>query len=413
MLIARIRSVAGQPGPGGGIAIPVCSTSPFTLSVAVEYFPNVPDETIPAYLWEVPASWGVQGASQIPSFLNTPSNFKVYQGTRTITLTPQPGGTVDLRVFQYSSICNQTYSPSQLYKLISFSGALRIVRDPSIAITAGPTSLYCGDRTPVTFTAQASQTQGVVYGWTYPSGWTLQGSANGPSITLVPDGSSGGTVSVNAVYSCGGPTVIASVASPARTVTLLPTVAPIALQPIPASCPGQPIRLAATAGAGVASYAWTVPFPFSPQGTVTTTVPYLDVTSDATAFNRAFTVRVEARNGGCTASFSEKSGILGTGSGISIVADSPHSQTEICPYTSFYLQAVIDDNQYNASTAYAYDWTISKRNGRTGATATYSETAQTVFVTTPGVGDWLDVQVRVTSSCGNFFPASQSWQSVT
>ena len=120
MLIARIRSVAGQPGPGGGIAIPVCSTSPFTLSVAVEYFPNVPDETIPAYLWEVPASWGVQGASQIPSFLNTPSNFKVYQGTRTITLTPQPGGTVDLRVFQYSSICNQTYSPSQLCKLISF-----------------------------------------------------------------------------------------------------------------------------------------------------------------------------------------------------------------------------------------------------------------------------------------------------
>lgn len=217
----------------------MCSTSAFTLSVPVEYFVNAPNEPIPVYLWEVPAGWGVQGATLIPSFATTPSNFKLYQGTRTITLTPQPGGTVDLRVFQYSSTCNQTYSSSQLYKLISFPGLFRVVRDPSITITSGPTSLYCGDRTPVTFTAQASQTQGVVYNWTYPSGWAVQGSANAASIVLVPNGSSGGNVTVSAVYSCGGPNTIAA-ATAVRAVTLLPNVAPVRCNQSRLPVPGKP-----------------------------------------------------------------------------------------------------------------------------------------------------------------------------
>lgn len=111
-LIARIRSVAGQPVPSGTLAVPFCSTSAFTLTLPAENFPNVPDEPIPAYLWEVPASWTVQGATLITSFVTTPGNFKLYQGTHTITLTPTPGGDVDLRTFKYSSACNQTYYPS-------------------------------------------------------------------------------------------------------------------------------------------------------------------------------------------------------------------------------------------------------------------------------------------------------------
>ena len=77
-LVALIRSVAFQPGPGGGTTIPYCSTAPFTITVAPETFLNVPKEQIPAYLWEVPAAWGVQGATLIPSFPTTPSNFRVY-----------------------------------------------------------------------------------------------------------------------------------------------------------------------------------------------------------------------------------------------------------------------------------------------------------------------------------------------
>lgn len=141
-------------------------------------------------------------------------------------------------------------------------------------------------------------------------------------------------------------------------------------------------------------------------------MPYRDITSDATAFNRAFRIKVQAFSTGCTPSYAERTGILGTGSGISISSDAPHSQTEICPFTSMTLQANIDDDRFSASTTYTYDWTITQRNGRTGATSSYSQSAQTIFVTSPGVGDWLDVRVRVRSSCGDFYPSDQSWQSV-
>ena len=69
-------------------------------------------------------------------------------------------------------------------------------------------------------------------------------------------------------------------------------------------------------------------------------------------------------------------------------------------------------NKYSASTTYYYDWNISKRNGSTGATTTYSDSGSTVYLTTLGVGDWLDVLLRVSLSCGNFLPASSSWQSL-
>jgi len=414
-LTARIRSVAGQNGPSGTLNLPFCSTSPFTLNVPTEYFVNVPNESITAYLWEVPATWGVQGASQIPSFGSTPVNFKLYEGTRTITLTPTPGGNVDLRVFQYSSVCNQTYSPSQLYKLLSFPGAYRIQRQPTVTITAGPTTLYCGDRTPQTYAAQASSGASS-FTWTYPSGWTVQGPATNASIVLIPDGNSGSeSISVQAFYTCGGPTTLAVAASEPRAVTVRPEVAPVVLAPIPASCPGQTIRVSVGPAPGVTTYAWTVPYPFSPQGVTTTTVPYLDISSNATALNRAFSVRVKggSSNSSCTPSVDEKTGILGTGSGIAVVTDAPKNETEICPYTNITLQAVILDNQFSASTAYGYTWTISKRNGQTGALTTTTEYAQTVTATTPAVGDWLDVGLRVTSSCGDFFPTSNSWQSVS
>ena len=90
----------------------------------------------------------MQGATLIPSFVSTPGNFKLYQGTRTIALTPTPGGDVDLRTFKYSSTCNQIYYASQPYKLLSFPGFIRIQRQPTATITTPPFAVFCGDRTP-------------------------------------------------------------------------------------------------------------------------------------------------------------------------------------------------------------------------------------------------------------------------
>lgn len=55
-LVALIRSVAGETVASGSYSLPYCSTTPFTLTLPAENFPNVPNEAIPAYLWEVPAS---------------------------------------------------------------------------------------------------------------------------------------------------------------------------------------------------------------------------------------------------------------------------------------------------------------------------------------------------------------------
>ena len=93
-LTALIRSVAFQLGPGGGVTVPYCSTAPFSLTVPAQAFLNVPNELVPAYLYEVPDSWGVQGATLVSSFPGTRSGFRVYQGARNITLTPTPGGDV-------------------------------------------------------------------------------------------------------------------------------------------------------------------------------------------------------------------------------------------------------------------------------------------------------------------------------
>lgn len=133
---------------------------------------------------------------------------------------------MDLRVFQYSSICNQTYSPSQLYKFLSFPGAFRIRRQPTVAITTAPFSVNCGDRTPRTLTATASQSQGLTgFVWNLPSGWTFQGPSNTASVQVIPKGDNGGNITVEANYSCGPSTP--TLPSAPLTVGYTQSVAPV------------------------------------------------------------------------------------------------------------------------------------------------------------------------------------------
>ena len=55
---------------------------------------------------------------------------------------------------------------------------------------------FC-NKTPITFTV-GSVSGATSYSWSYPSGWTVSGSSTGTSITLIPDGSSGGSVTCTA-----------------------------------------------------------------------------------------------------------------------------------------------------------------------------------------------------------------------
>ena len=82
VLIAKIRSVANFAGFVGALPVPYCSTSPFTINGPVQYFPNVPGEAIPAYIWEIPAGWGVSGATKLSfRFSTTPRGFDLWQGS--------------------------------------------------------------------------------------------------------------------------------------------------------------------------------------------------------------------------------------------------------------------------------------------------------------------------------------------
>ncbi len=216
-----------------------------------------------------------------------------------------------------------------------------------------------------------------------------------------------GSIGLTATYTRNGASTIVVVA--ATAVTVRAEMAPVSLQPIPNSCLGQTIRVQVDPAPGATSYTWSIPYPFSPQGSTTTTLPFLDITSSATALSRDFTIGVAtgSNGSGCTASTS--TGIVGVGSSVSIVPDASYTDTEICANTSFALSAGINDYRYIPNTTYTYDWTVTQRNGQTGATATYSASGQTIQVTSPGTGDWLDVGLRVSTSCGDFFPTSQSW----
>ncbi|OGX80815.1 hypothetical protein BEN47_06045 [Hymenobacter lapidarius] len=368
-LVARIRSVAGQPVASGSLAVPFCSTSPVEITLPAENFPNVPNEPIPAYLWEVPAGWGVTGATLIPSFVTTPGNFRLYQGTRTIRLTPTPGGDVDLRTFKYSSNCNQTYYPSQPYRLISSPGFFRIQRTPTVAITAGPNLAYCGDRTPRTYTATASQSQGLTgFRWSYPSGWVPQGAATGASIVLVPSGTNAGTVGVTADYNCSPAAFSTSQASLA--VAYSSNLTPVVFTALPNLCQGETKTLRVAPVPGAQSYQWTLPSSFLTPTTVAPTAPgsyryitqgpEITVTASTAPYSSgSVLVDVVAGGSGCGSSSATGSVIVGLGDRVLAVTPSPGSvfyYDQVCANQPIQFTATIDQQQ---ATDVSYSWEVN------------------------------------------------------
>jgi hypothetical protein len=82
---------------------------------------------------------------------------------------------------------------------------------------------FC-NKTPITFTVGAVS-GATSYSWSYPSGWTVSGSATGTSITLIPDGSSGGSVTCTASngYITTSATTIVGIINPlTATATFTP-----------------------------------------------------------------------------------------------------------------------------------------------------------------------------------------------
>ena len=150
--------------------------------VAQINFPNIgsgdvsPYE-VSEYEWQLPTGWTVVSG----------------ETTKKITVKPDVFSEGDIRVRGKNTVCQNgpfftNWSP---VKPVS-----RTVATPS-AITGnnGNDFVVCGDTSPITF--QVSAVAGATsYIWTKPSGWS--GSSTSNNITLTPNGSNAGTISVKA-----------------------------------------------------------------------------------------------------------------------------------------------------------------------------------------------------------------------
>jgi len=237
-------SVFGLNFPSGvcndHVDIPICSPGVGTICVNRMYVAGTGGVGQPAlkevdrYIFTIPSGWK-SGATNGPANITTTSN--------SISIEPlannPSGGTVSV-VGSVSNSCGGTNNSNPT--------VVNLVRTPTIVITppVGYNGAACGLRQPVTFTA-TSLPCATGYTWTIPSGWT--GSSTTNTITLTPNGTSGGTLSVVIALSGGG-SVSASYVIPYSPNVPTPTLSG---DPTYEYCNNETFTLTANVPAGYAS----------------------------------------------------------------------------------------------------------------------------------------------------------------
>jgi hypothetical protein len=142
------------------------------------------------YIWSIPTGWKEFGTSNIG-----PVNVSLSLNSITLEPVSSNGGTVTV-VGSIKNSCSADGIVNSNPKIIT------ITRTPSIAITApaGYVGPRCGLTNPVTFTVN-SPSCATSYTWTKPATWSGASTTN--SITLTPDGETGGTLTVTIGLSTG------------------------------------------------------------------------------------------------------------------------------------------------------------------------------------------------------------------
>nr|WP_246399037.1 T9SS type A sorting domain-containing protein [Hymenobacter luteus] len=381
------------------IELPLCSgAQQLTLTLPQLYYDDAGAYPVEAYVWTVPSTFTVQNAQPATDF--GPGR---WLGGRSITVTA-PASQLNevVRVVLWSRECNQnpTYNNPPA-TLISFEQSVTIRRVPPTltSVTASRAALTCGDQTPLTLTANLSQSGGasVSYTWpaTLPGGWSYQTPAprTGSSVVVIPSGQPGSiSIPVSASYSCGGVSGTTPAVTYATTVST--QVGKVVFKPNNYDfCLGETKRLEVQPISGVTSYTWQLPQDFSPA-TATTTVPYLTVTapSQGTTYQGRRYIRVTAGSGSCGTSSDTVGFKLGTGL---VYFTSPYGDVvdgeEVCAGSVVTLWA----NLYNdRGTNTGYTWTAS------GGELLDDQGTAGMRVRLPGPGNWVNVAVRFTNDCG-------------
>ena len=166
-------------------------TSAKTYSVSKVKFPNTGVTSgwtssvyADSYEWVIPAGWKLDGVTSDGSSPFTGKG-------ESVSLVPDAFSQDIIKVRAYSS-CNNGYTSNWS----PVKNITRTVATPSnITGNNGNNFVICGDTSPITF--QVSTVAGATsYTWTKPAGWGGSSSTN--NITLTPNGSNAGTITVKA-----------------------------------------------------------------------------------------------------------------------------------------------------------------------------------------------------------------------
>lgn len=269
-------------------------------SIAVS--PSLPTGNL--YRWNLDATCDCAGTISSSSntlYFNIPPVI-TYNGSTTIcsggslTLNTSAGNTVSTPTYQWymngSSVGSNSssYSATQagLYTVAINYSCGTTDQSSAVTITTSPLPSQPGSisgqnnvcsGSTINYTVPNSS--GVTYSWTLPSGWS--GSSTSNTITTTA-GSTGGTISVVAVNSCG-PSATASV----MTVTVNSPPSVTASGPPASVCPNQQVTF--TAG-GATSYSWSGPGVSGSSSSANATY----------ASSGTYTVTVTGNPGACSAS---------------------------------------------------------------------------------------------------------------
>ncbi|QSE98253.1 T9SS type A sorting domain-containing protein [Fulvivirga lutea] len=166
------------PAISGNSQIPVNSTANQVYEIQPIRYPNIGSNDVnpkyvDSYEWQIPSGWTIVSGGS----------------TKKITVKPNSCSEGNIRVRGINN-AGPFYTNWSTVKTIT-----RTL--PQISDISGPDNVVCSDTSPIQYsiTSIAGATS---YTWTYPSNWQVQGLNNSNTITLVPNGVSGGTVTVKA-----------------------------------------------------------------------------------------------------------------------------------------------------------------------------------------------------------------------
>ncbi|MBV6443678.1 MAG: hypothetical protein EPGJADBJ_05461 [Saprospiraceae bacterium] len=196
---ATAQSVTVTCPPG-----PVETGMPASYTATVSGLP--PGSTISRYIWKANVAAGPLGIA---------GNINGVAFNQISIQSSQPTSTVTITWGDFSPSTSQMVDVSVMYRnaddeLFEISGnCTATVRRIGDFYVDGPELVQecCDD--VLTYTAvgygDGINLSGYAFTWTFPAGWTVQGAANGPTIQLIPDATTGGNVQCTIRRSTGNP----------------------------------------------------------------------------------------------------------------------------------------------------------------------------------------------------------------